>query len=132
MFEEWRNFFLCRKKTNHSLSWRGVLDTRNIHYRGIRWIVGNGHSINFRGFNWMLPYPLANLVPHDQSSQLEWSLTVEKNFCNHSWNVSKLRMVLPSHIVCQQSDSSSSFLYLTWMVNFFGAPHQINGTENII
>lgn len=69
------NFFEVKKTVSPSTAWKGILDIREL-LKGIRWIVGDGKSINFGTFNWLLPFPLYHLVPDDQKNSIDWNLTV--------------------------------------------------------
>lgn len=52
-------FFLLLNKT--------VQECRDLFKQGMRWIVGNGHQINFWLFNWAYAFPLLNfLQAHDR------------------------------------------------------------------
>lgn len=45
------NFFQANKTPSSSMAWNGILESRSLLVKGLRWSVGNGKSINFWTFN---------------------------------------------------------------------------------
>lgn len=63
-------------KQNQSVAWKGILNVRSVMKKEVRWIVGNSRDIMFWTQNWVFPFPLQNLLPKDQLSQIDLGLRV--------------------------------------------------------
>ena len=46
------SYFYSKSRPSHYVAWKGILSSRHIILDGLRWIVGDGNSINFWNFNW--------------------------------------------------------------------------------
>lgn len=93
------NFFQARKKHSSSTAWKGILDSRDLLLKGLRWSVGNGKTIKFWTFNWVYPFPLANLLSEQERANLDWNISVYDFIQNNGWNLPKLSSVIDNDTV---------------------------------
>ena len=63
------NFFRYKKKQADSWAWKCMLRTREFVKRGIRWKLGNGHTISFWLDNWCHESPLVELLAPSPSAR---------------------------------------------------------------
>lgn len=63
------SFCSVPKRSNSSITWKGILDSRDILSTGSCWILGNVVHINFWLFNRLYPFPLIHFVPEAKRSQ---------------------------------------------------------------
>ena len=67
----------------------------------MRWILGNGKTINFWTFNWVFDFPLATLVSNDKLHLINWNDTVDQFIINKNWNRAKLSTFFDPALVDQ-------------------------------
>ncbi|PRQ27069.1 putative reverse transcriptase zinc-binding domain-containing protein [Rosa chinensis] len=93
------SFFDVPKQPHQSFAWKGILDSRDIILKGMRWIIGNGRNIKFWTFNWIYDFPLIQLVDENTRPFIDLDESVLDYFDNGVWNIDKLNLHLDSSIV---------------------------------
>jgi len=94
------SFFEVRPKPNDSWVWKSLLRLRPFVKRGIRWKVGNGHSINFWTDCWCADDNLQSLLNLDQSAVPDIDIKVSAFITpDKQWDSSKLSQYLPPSLI---------------------------------
>ena len=93
-------FFQYKKKQTDSWAWKCMLRARDFVKRGVRWKVGNGHTISFWFDNWCHELPLVEMIDPDRAVN-NMSHVKVKEFITQDkvWDIAKLSQVLPQHLV---------------------------------
>ena len=94
-----QSFFTYKPKQSDSAIWRKIMMQRDIIRKGIRWKIGNGHSILFWLDNWLTHSNLLDLLNHP-TAQVDLSLRLSSFILpNGTWDLPKISVVLPSHLL---------------------------------
>ena len=94
------SFFQYMKKQTDSWAWRCMLRVREFVKQGIRWKLGNGHTISFWLDRWCHELPLVELLGPDPSVTDRSQVKVNEFITpENSWDIAKLSQVLPQHLV---------------------------------
>lgn len=95
------SFFETKKKSSDSIAWKGILDSRDLITKGMRWTIGTGKEVKFWTFNWIFDFPLINLLNDQQKATINWDANVSDFIAGNSWDKEKLLQVLDWEIVKQ-------------------------------
>ncbi|CAL9009540.1 unnamed protein product [Prunus brigantina] len=106
-------FFNLKKKSNHSVAWKSILDARQVLCKGLRWVVGNGGSIPFWTSHWVLPFPLLDLIPEHQRGYLNLDQKVADFITNNSWD--RIKLAHPIPVSCIHAAATVGLDY--WKLN---------------
>ncbi|KAL6190194.1 hypothetical protein ACLB2K_036592 [Fragaria x ananassa] len=93
------SLFQAKKKPKNSMAWNGILDAKDLIFKGLRWVVGNGKSINFWTFNWVLEFPLIDLIPEQNRNNVNIDECVCDYIIDGKWNRAKLSSILENEVV---------------------------------
>lgn len=90
------NFSECPPKSASSHIWKGILHTRPLLEKGIKWIIGDGEYVSSWKDWWCGSEPLATIYPgHHTNSGDKVKLLIDSN---GDWNLTSI-----SHIVSNQT-----------------------------
>jgi len=93
-------FFTSRSKPTDSWAWKCLLRVRPFIQQGIRWKVGNGHSIRFWTDNWCSEDSIASMLDLDPSALADVTTRVSEFITpNKHWDMTKLSQIVPSHVI---------------------------------
>ena len=94
------DFFQYKKKQTDSWAWKCMLRTREFVKQGMRWKLGNGHTILFWLDSWCHESPLVELLESDRSINDMTQVKVKEFITQEKlWDTAKLSQVLPHHLV---------------------------------
>jgi len=86
------NFFSAEPKKSYSWAWKCILKNQRQFWKGVRWKVDNGMSINFWLDSWCANESLAKMLYVTYAALIDTSLKVSHFItCNNEWNVAKLQ-----------------------------------------
>lgn len=94
-----KDFLNTKIRQNHFCAWKGILKSRNIIEKGMRWIGGNGENILFQTHNCVFPFPISNLVPSNQANDIDLNLKVSQFINNGHWDRDHLRLLVDKDTV---------------------------------
>jgi len=94
------HFFESRPKPTDSWVWKCLLRLRPFIQKGIRWKVGNGHSIKFWTDNWCSEDSLVFMLNLDHSNLSDSDLMVKEFIipAKH-WDTVKLSQYVPNDVI---------------------------------
>ncbi|CAL2255376.1 unnamed protein product [Prunus armeniaca] len=67
--------------------------------KGLRWVMGNGGSIPFWTSQWVMSFPLLDLIPEHQRGPMNLDQKVSDFITNKNWDRNKLSQVLDDDLI---------------------------------
>ena len=90
-----------KKKGSTSYQWGRLMSLREQFVKGLKWVVGDGRSINFWKDNWLLDFPLLNIASNkdliDTTKLVQNFIDIDKN-----WDRNRIQLLnnyLPQNII---------------------------------